>query len=178
MGHIHQHRYRHLGQRQADEVAGADAIAARQLGAPVLSSAASSTDDGSGGTILSIVYVTDSPTFTGAVGGYTTLDVGDPVQQTPSSSKHHKSTSSSVNDTSATISDVSTYPSPTPSSISSSSTFSTMTSAMVASSTSLITSASSNASPTSAGGAVAEVTASSTGQASASTVQGGMSAGG
>src|ERR1700722_13049016 len=116
MGHIHQHRYRHLGKRQADEAAGADAIVARQLGAPVPSSAASSTDDGSGGTILSVVYVTASPTFPGAIGGYTTLDVGAPVQQTVSSSKHHKSDTPSVDDTFTTISDVtssSTYQSPT-----------------------------------------------------------------
>ena len=181
MGHIHQHRYRHLGKRQANEVAGADAIVARQLGAPVPGSATSNTDDDSGGTILSVVYVTASPTFTGAIGGYTTLDVGDPVQQTVSSSKHHKSATSSVDDTFTTISDVtssSTYQSPTPTSTSSSSTFATMTSAMVASATSLVTSASSTSSPTIAGGAVAEATASSTSQASASTVQTGMSAAG
>lgn len=175
MGHIHQHRHRHLGKRQADEAAGADAIAARQLGAPVPGSAASSTDDGSDGTILSIVYVTAAPTFAG------TIDVGDPVQQTSSSAKHHKSATSSVDDTFATMSEVtssSTYQSPTPTSTSSSSTFATMTSAMVASATSLVTSASSTSSPTIAGGAVAEATASSTGQASVSTVQTGMSAGG
>jgi hypothetical protein len=176
MGHIHQHLHRHLGKRQADEAAGADAIAARQLGAPVPGSAASSTDDGSAGTVLSIVYVTAAPTFTGAIGGYTTLDVGDPVQQTSSSPKHHKSATSSADDTFVTISEVtssSTYQSPTPTSTSSSSTFATMTSAMVASATSLVTSASSIA-----GGAAAEATASSTGKASVSTVQKGMSAGG
>jgi hypothetical protein len=181
MGHIYQHHHhRHLGKRQADEAAGADAIAARQLGAPVLGSAASSTDDSSDGTILSIVYVTAAPTFTGAIGGYTTLDVGDPVQQTTSSSKHHKSATSSGDDSFATISEVtssSTYQSPTPTSTGSPSTFATMTSAMVASATSLVTSASSTSS-TIAGGAVAEATASSTGQASVSTVQSGMSAGG
>jgi hypothetical protein len=179
MGHIHQHRHRHLGKRLADEAAGADIIAARQLGAPVAGSAASNTDDGSGGTVLSIVYVTAAPTFTV---GYSTLDVGDPVQQTPSSSKHHKSAAtSSVDDTFTTISEVtssSTYQSPTPTSTSSSSTFATMTSAMVTSATSLVTSASSTSSPTITGGPVAEATASSTGQASASTVQTGMSAGG
>jgi hypothetical protein len=181
MGHIHQHYHRHLGKRQADEAAGADAIAARQLGAPVLGSAASNTDDGSGATILSVVYVTAAPTFTGAIGGYTTLAVGDPVQQTVSSSKHHKSTTSSIDDTFATISEAtssSTYQSPTPTSTSSSSTFATMTSTTVASATSLVTSTSSTSSPTIAGGAVAEATASSTGQASASTIQTGMSAGG
>jgi hypothetical protein len=181
MGHIHQHHHRHLGKRLADEAAGVEAIAARQLGAPVLGSAASDTDDGSGGTILSIVYVTASPTFTGAVGGYTTLDVGDPVQQTVSPSKHHKSATSSAEDTFTTISEMTsslTYQSPTSTSTSSSSTFSTMTSAIVASTTSLVTSASSTSSPTITGGAVAEATTSSTSQASASTVQTGMSAGG
>jgi hypothetical protein len=163
MGHIHQHHYRHHG---------------RQLGAPVPGSATTNDDDGSGGTVLSTIYVTASPSFTGAIGGYTTLDVGAPVQQTASPSKHHKSATPSV-DTFTTISDVassSTYQSPTPTS--SSSTFATMTSAIVASTTSLVTSTSSTSSPTIAGGAVAEATASSTNQASASTVQTGMSAGG
>jgi hypothetical protein len=183
MGHIHQHGHRRLGKRQPDEVAGADAIAARQLGAPVPSSATSKKKNDSGATVLSIVYVTDSPTSTEVTGGYPTIDVGDPVQQTPSSSKHHKSTSSSADDTFATFSDVtssSTSQSPTSTSTSSSSTFAIMTStsAIVASTTSLVTSTSSKSSPTVAGGAIAEATASSTGQASASTVQKGMSAGG
>jgi hypothetical protein len=183
MGHLHQLRHRHLGKRQADEGAEADVLAARQLGAPLPGSATTNTDDSSGGTVLSIIYVTASPTFTGAIGGYTTLDVGAPVQQTPATSKHQKSSqessTSSLDDTFATISAAtSSSTSTTISTSSSSSTFATMTSAIVTSATSLVTSVSqSKSSPTIAGGAVAEATASSTAQASPSTVQTGMSTG-
>jgi hypothetical protein len=179
MGHVHQLRHRHLGKRQAHEGAEADLLKARQLGAPVPGGSTSNTDNGSnsdssGGTVLSVVYVTASPTFTGAIGGYTTLAVGAPVQQSATTSKQHKSSTSSIDDTFATIS------SPSPSqSTSSTTTFSTMTSAIVTSATSLVTSVSqSKSSPTIAGGAVAEATASSTSRASPSTVQTGMSAGG
>ena len=178
MSHIHQLRHRHLGKRHADEGAEADMLAARQLGAPVLGGATTSTDDG-GGAVLSVVYVTASPTFTGAVGGYTTLDVGAPVQQTQKSSA--PSSTSSVDDTFATSSaetsssSFSTFESPisTPHS-----TTSTMTSAMAPSATALLTSVSqSKSSPTVAGGAAAEATTSSTAQASPSKVQTGMSGG-
>ena len=187
MGHIHQLRHRHFGKRQTDEGAEADVLAARQLGAPFTGPATTNADDDSG-TVLSVIYVTASPTFTGAIGGYTTLDVGAPVQQSSS----QESSTSSIDDTFATISSAassssasafefqtsslrSTSASPMSSS---SSTFSMTTSALVTSATSLITSVSqSKSSATIAGGAVAEATASSTSQASPSKVQTGMSAG-
>ena len=190
MGHIHQVRHRHLGQRQADEGAKADVLAARQLGAPISGSGITDADEGSG-TVLSIVYVTASPTFSGAIGGYTTLDVGAPVQQSATTTALQSSSqqpfSSSVEDTSATISaetassifeSQSSTPQSTSTTFSSSSAFSTMTSAVVTSATSLVTSVSRSASSaTIAGGAAAEATASSTAQASPSKVQTGMSTG-
>jgi hypothetical protein len=170
MGHLHQLHHRHLGKLEAKGPAGADLLAPRQLGAPVLTSSTDDDNDG-GGTVLSIVYVTASPTFTGAIGGYTTLAVGAPVQQSAKSSN--------TADAFATP----TSESPSPTSVqptgNASTTFSTMTSAAVISGTSLATSvAQSSSSPTIAGGAIADGTASSTAQASPSTVQTGMSAGG
>jgi hypothetical protein len=177
MGHLHQLRHHHLGKRQADEGAGADVLAARQLGAPVAGSSTSDSDGSgnseNGGTVLSVVYVTASPTFTGAIGGYSTLALGAPVQQSA------KSSTSSLDDTFATTSSPSESESPVPSSQSTSrttSTFSTMTSAIVTSATSLVTPV--LQSSTIAGGPVAEGTASSTAQASPSTIKTGMSAGG
>lgn len=173
MGHIHQLRHRHLGKLEAKGPAGADILAPRQLGAPVLTSSTDSggsDDSNGGGTVLSIVYVTASPTFTGAIGGYTTLAVGAPVQQSVKSSN---TADAFATPTSESQSPTSVQPT------SNASTFSTMTSAAVISGTSLATSVSqSSSSPAITGGAIAEGTASATPQASPSTVQTGMSAGG
>lgn len=74
---------------------------------PQLDLGALTSDDSVLGTILSVVYVTASPTFSGAVGGYTTLstDVGDPTQQTATSvESSQQSSTSNAEDTFTNIS--------------------------------------------------------------------------